>query len=147
MGRRPSTPRGQGIADPSRGIKVLADAVLVAHATYVAFVVVGLAAIWIGAWREWAWVRGFWFRIAHLAAIAFVAVEALIGMACPLTILEDWLRLNAQSHGGFIERWLQRALYWDFPAWVFTAAYVGFTGVVALTFILFPPRRRKSRFG
>jgi hypothetical protein len=79
--------------------------------------------------------------VLHLCAIAFVALEALIGMACPLTLLEDWLRIDVASESGFVQRWLQRLLYWDLPAWVFTVAYVCFAGVVMLTFVLLPPRR------
>jgi hypothetical protein len=124
-------------------MRLLADVVLIAHVAFVSFVVGGLAFIWLGAWRSWEWVRGFWFRILHLCAIAFVAMEALIGMACPLTRLEDWLRLD-ETQGGFTERWLHATLYWDFPAWVFTVAYVAFAGAVALTFVLLPPRRRAA---
>jgi hypothetical protein len=120
---------------------LLADVVLVAHAAFVAFVVAGLFTIWIGAWRGWHWVRLAWFRIAHLAAIAFVALEALVGMACPLTVLEDRLRMEPASPAPFIERWLHRLLFWDFPAWVFTVAYLGFAALVVLTFVLLPPRR------
>jgi hypothetical protein len=125
-------------------MRLVADAVLVAHAAYVSFVVGGLLLIWLGAWRKWTWVRGFRFRMLHLCAIAFVALEALIGMACPLTVLEDWLRGEGEAGSGFIERWLHRVLYWDFPAWVFTLAYIGFAGVVVLTFVLLPPRRRRG---
>ncbi len=66
----------------------IADAVLVVHFAFVAFVIGGLALIWIGKTLRWGWVRNFWFRIAHLGAIAFVALEAVIGVACPLTVWE-----------------------------------------------------------
>lgn len=122
-------------------MSILADVVLVVHAAFVGFVVVGLLLIWLGAWMGWPWVRGLWFRVLHLGAIAFVTLEALIGMACPLTRLEDWLRIGVESQSGFVQRWLQRLLYWDLPAWVFTVAYACFAGVVMLTFVLLPPRR------
>jgi len=122
-------------------VRLLADTVLILHATFVGFVVVGLALVWLGAWRGWAWVRGIWFRTLHLCAIVLVALEALVGLACPLTLLEDWLRIGVDTQTGFVQRWLQRLLYWDLPAWVFTVTYVCFAGAVALTFVLFPPRR------
>src|SRR5262249_37417006 len=124
-------------------MKALADAVLWVHVVYVGFVVLGLILIWLGAWRGWSWVRGFWFRTLHLCAILLVALEALIGMACALTRLEDWLR-HDQARGGFIQRWLHMLLYWDLPAWVFTIVYLVFAGVVALMFMLVPPRRRAA---
>jgi len=61
----------------------LADVVLVVHFLFVMFVAGGFAIIWIGAAAGWKWVRNFWFRVAHLAAIVFVAGEALAGIWCP----------------------------------------------------------------
>ena len=120
-----------------------ADIILVIHFLFVAFVVSGLALIWIGAMAGWRWVRNFWFRIAHLAAICFVAAEALLGMICPLTAWEDALR-GAHTETSFIARWLHRILFYSFPDWVFTAAYVLFALAVALTMRLVPPRRRRN---
>lgn len=119
----------------------LADLILITHFGFVLFVVGGLALIWIGAAAGWRWVRNFWFRIAHLAAICFVALEALIGMVCPLTEWEDALR-GARTETSFIARWIHRVLFYSFPDWVFTTAYVLFALAVALTFRLVPPRRR-----
>ena len=70
----------------------LADFVLIVHFMFVLFVVGGLVLIWIGAACAWQYVRNYWFRLAHLAAICFVAVESLLGMVCPLTAWEDALR-------------------------------------------------------
>jgi hypothetical protein len=111
----------------------------------VAFVVGGLFAIWVGALRRWRWVRHFWFRMAHLAAIFVVAAEAIMGMVCPLTLWEDALR-GRGSETGFIERWLHAVLFYDFPPWVFTAGYAAFALIVLATFIAVPPRcvERKS---
>jgi len=123
---------------------LLANAVLVFHTAFVIFVVGGLIVIWVGAWRGWMWVRHFGFRVAHLCAIGFVALEAVIGMTCPLTVIEDQLR-GAQVESGFVERWLHRILYWDLPAWTFTLAYLVAAAAVALTFLRFPPRPRRVR--
>ncbi|HYC47490.1 MAG TPA: DUF2784 domain-containing protein [Burkholderiales bacterium] len=124
--------------------QVLADLILVLHFATVVFIVGGLATVWTGALAGWRWVRNFWFRITHLGAIVFVASEALIGIACPLTVWEDALRGRA-SDVGFIARWIRSVMFYELPLWVFTAAYVGFAAVVALTFWLVPPARRRSR--
>jgi hypothetical protein len=113
---------------------LLADLVLLVHFAFVLFVVLGLPAIWIGAARGWRWVRSFWFRLAHLGAIVFVAAESLIGVACPLTEWEDALRGGRAGEASFMQRWVQRLLYYDLPEWVFTAAYVIFAAAVAATF-------------
>ena len=65
--------------------RFLADAVLVLHFAYVAFVVLGMAAILAGIALGWQWVRNFWFRGVHFLMIAAVAVESLLGILCPLT--------------------------------------------------------------
>ena len=125
----------------------LADLVLVVHFAYVLFVVGGLLAIWIGYALGWCWVRNWWFRVLHLAAIALVALEALIGVLCPLTLLEDWLRPGNEAGASFIQRWVSALLYYDLPLWVFTLLYLGFAGVVAISFVVLPPEsRRPQRF-
>lgn len=122
----------------------LADLVLVVHAAFVAFVVVGLLLIWIGRFRGWTFVRNFWFRAAHLCAIGIVAVESLTDFVCPLTTWEDQLRLLAGGQqryaGSFIQHWLHRLIFFDFSERVFTIAYVGFFLAVALSLWLIPPR-------
>src|SRR5258708_26670907 len=119
---------------------MLADAILVAHAAFVVFVGGGLIATWIGVAFGLAFARNGWFRGLHLAAIAFVAIESLLGYACPLTSWEDALRGNAGDKG-FVARWVHVWMYWDWPAWVFTAIYISFAALVAWTWWRYPPRR------
>lgn len=122
---------------------MLADIVLVVHAAFVIFVVGGLAATWIGIALGLRFAFNPWFRALHLAAIAFVVVEAILGYVCPLTIWEDALR-GEVSEQGFIQRWVRAWLYWDWPPWVFTTIYVAFGALVALTWLRFPPRVASS---
>ena len=125
-------------------MRAFADLILIAHCAFVLFVVGGLPAIWIGAARGWRWVRNFRFRAAHLAAICVVALEALLGMACPLTVWEDALR-ETLAETGFVARWLHRLLYYSFPDWVFTCAYLLFAVVVATTWWRVPPQRSRIK--
>jgi len=118
----------------------LADAILVVHAAFVLYVVGGLVATWIGLALGLPFARNPWFRNLHLAAIAFVVLESLLGMMCPLTVWEYQLR-GEQSEAGFIQRWVHALLFWSWPAWVFTTIYVAFGLLVALTWWRFPPRR------
>jgi len=122
-----------------------ADLILLAHFGFVLFVTAGLPLIWIGAAAGWRWVRNFWLRAAHLAAILFVAAEALLGLVCPLTEWEDRLRGGPSQEAGFIARWVRRVLYWDFPPWAFTAVYVVFALAVLATFALVRPDPRGRR--
>ncbi|HXD05894.1 MAG TPA: DUF2784 family protein, partial [Burkholderiaceae bacterium] len=77
--------------------RFLADAVLVLHSCIVVFVVGGLVLVLAGNALHWRWVNALWFRLAHLAAIAVVAVQSWLGEVCPLTTLESWLRVQAGS--------------------------------------------------
>lgn len=123
---------------------LLADAVLIVHFAFVLFVTGGLAAIWLGAAAGWRWVRNRWFRIAHLGAIVFVALEAIVGVWCPLTVWEAQLR-GVRAEQGFVAQWIHNLMFYDFPAWAFTIAYVTFALAVALTFWLVPPLPRRAK--
>ena len=122
---------------------MMADALLVVHFAIAAFIVAGLVLVWLGAALGWRWVRNPWFRYAQLAAIAFVAAEALAGIACPLTVWEDLLRGNVQAES-FVGRWVRRLLYYDAPPRVFTALYVAWAAAALLTLRIVPPRRRAA---
>ena len=126
--------------------RLLADAVLLLHFGVVLFVVAGLVAIVVGGWRGWRFARSRVFRIAHLAAIAFVVAQSWLGAVCPLTTLELWLRARAgdRTYGGsFIEHWVQRVLFYDAPSWVFTLAYTLFGLAVVAAWWYFPPQRKR----
>lgn len=123
--------------------QLFADVTLLLHAALVVFVVGGLVLIIVGNLRTWHWVNALWFRLMHLAAITAVVAETWLGAACPLTSLEMWLRTKASSTtytGSFIEHWLQRVLYYEAPAWVFSLGYSLFGLVVVAAWWYFPPR-------
>jgi len=124
---------------------LFADIILIVHFLFVLFVAGGLILTWIGAAMAWRWVRDFWFRLGHLAAIVFVAAESVIGITCPLTQWENALRSGNSYGGSFMQSWLHRLLYYDLPESVFTLAYILFTLAVIITlFAIRPyPRRKK----
>ncbi len=125
----------------------LADLVLVLHVCIVAFVVLGAAAIWLGRWRRWAWVRGYAWRVTHLLLMVFIAGQAWLGALCPLTLWEQALRRHAGQlayEESFIEHWLTRVIFFQAPWWMFAAAYSAFAAVVLLAWFKVPPRRRRA---
>jgi len=121
----------------------LADAVLFVHVLFVVFVAGGFALILAGAGR-WGWIRNRTFRILHVAAIVFVAAEALLGVTCPLTYWEDVLRATGREERSFIGRWLGWLLYYDLPEWVFAIAYAAFALAVIACWRAIPPRARST---
>ncbi len=126
--------------------RVLADAIVVLHAAFVAYVVLGMAAIVVGVVLRRAWVRNAWFRVSHLAAIGVVVLETVAGVACPLTTWEHALRVRGGQTaytGDFVGYWAHRLIFFDAPPWVFTLGYVLFGASVLLAFVLAPPRRNR----
>ncbi len=83
---------------------ILADAVVVVHLLFVAFVVAG--GFLLARWPRLAWL--------HLPAAAWGAFIEFSGGICPLTPLENYLRVvgGGSAYGGdFIERTLLPILY------------------------------------
>ncbi|WP_297190509.1 DUF2784 domain-containing protein [uncultured Porticoccus sp.] len=127
---------------------LFADLILVLHAGFVLFVVGGLGLIVLGNLCHWRWVNRWWFRLAHLGAIAVVVAESWLGWVCPLTTLEQWLRTragDASYSGSFIEHWLQQLLYYDAPPWVFLLIYSLFGLLVLASWWFFPPTPRPGK--
>ena len=122
-----------------------ADAVLLLHVLFVVFVVVGLVLILLGKLLSWSWVRNWWFRVIHLAAIGVVVLQSWIGVICPLTQLEMYLRSKAGDatySGSFVSHWLEAILYYRAPAWVFAVAYTLFAIVVVMSWVWVRPHGR-----
>ena len=83
---------------------LLADAVLLAHAAFVAFVVLG--GLLVLRWPRLAWI--------HVPVVAWGAGIEFAGGICPLTPLENHLRALAHEQGyagGFVEHYVFGLLY------------------------------------
>ncbi len=119
---------------------MLADLILVIHFCIAGFITAGFLLIPLGAALGWRWVRHRRLRLVHAGAIAFVAIESLAGIACPLTVWEDRLRGEMTGATGFVGQWLGRLLYWDFPAAVFSALYAGLALLAAWLWRRIPPQ-------
>ena len=102
---------------------LLADIVLSLHLAIAAFITAGLILIPLGGFRGWAWVRYRRFRFLHAGLMVFVAIEALLGIACPLTVLESALR-QQEAPDYFLADLMHRLLYWDAPLELFLALYL-----------------------
>src|SRR5690606_7653277 len=108
--------------------RIAADAVLLVHVGFVAFVLLGLLCILAGGALRWRWVRNPWFRLLHLVAIGIVVLQSWLGVLCPLTTLEMALRQKAGEatySGSFIAHWLNSLLYIEAPMWMFVVANTG----------------------
>ena len=82
----------------------LADATVVIHLGFVAFVAGG----GFIAWRHPA------VLLAHVPAVLWAVGIVAVGWSCPLTFVENWLRLQAGTggySGAFIDRYVTGVLY------------------------------------
>ncbi len=122
---------------------ILADAVLVLHFAFVAFVVGG-------AWLVLRWPRLAWL---HLPCAIWGAVVEVAGWTCPLTPLENHLRETAGRtgySGDFVEHYLLPVVY---PPRLTARVQVAFgAGVIVVNlviyvFVIVRLRRREGRLG
>ncbi len=119
--------------------RILAELVLLAHFTFILFVILG--GLLAFRWKTAAWV--------HLPCLAWGVVMVTAGWICPLTPLENSLRERAGLEGydtGFIEHYLLPLVYP--PGMTFTVQIV--LGAMLLVFNIFVylwwlARRRPTR--
>ena len=84
--------------------RLLADAVLIIHLGFIAFVVLG--GLLVLRWPRLAWL--------HLPTVAWGAWIEFTGSICPLTPLEIGLRARGGEtayRGGFIEHYVTALIY------------------------------------
>ncbi len=119
----------------------MAELVLAAHLVVILFNVFGLVAVPVGAACGWRFVRIRWWRVLHLLSLAAVAVQAVAGRACILTLWQSELAGAATRPLPLIVGWVNRLVYWNLPLWVFALLYVAVFGYTLGLFWLVPPRR------
>ncbi|WP_342244937.1 DUF2784 domain-containing protein [Pseudomonas sp. OTU5201] len=84
--------------------RIAADAVLLLHLSFILFVMLG--GLLVLKWPRLAWL--------HLPAVVWGATVEFLHLVCPLTPLENRLRLAAGEQGlsgGFIEHYLVPVIY------------------------------------
>ena len=84
--------------------RLAADAVLLLHLAFIAFVVFG--AVLALRWR--------WMPLVQIPAAAWGAFVEATGRLCPLTLLENAFRTRAGASGygeSFVEHYLLRVIY------------------------------------
>lgn len=120
---------------------MLAYLVLALHVAIIAFNLLGLILIPFGARHGWAFVRDPRWRMLHLLSWGVVALQAISGRVCFLTLWQDELAGAPGDSTPLIVRWIEAIIYWPLPLWVFAALYVAAFLYVLALFRLVPPRR------
>jgi len=83
---------------------LLADLIVVLHLGFIVFAALG--GLLLFKWPRLAWL--------HLPAVIWGAITEFMGLICPLTPLEIWLRQQAGADpylGGFISHYLVPIIY------------------------------------
>jgi hypothetical protein len=84
--------------------RLLANAVVLLHALFIVFIV-------FGGFLAWRW---RWVAVLHVPAAIWGVLIEYRGWICPLTPLENALRVRAGQagySGGFVEHYLLPAMY------------------------------------
>jgi hypothetical protein len=105
---------------------LLADLTVILHACFIAFVVVG--GLLVIRWKAVAWV--------HIPAVIWAALIEFAGWVCPLTPLENWLRIRVGVGGyagGFVQHYIVPVVY---PAGLTRGIQIGLGVAVVVVNIL-----------
>ena len=70
----------------------------------------------------------------------FVTLETVMGVTCPLTIIENDLR-GIMTSNSFIGMWIRKILFFDFPSEYFLVTYILCSIWTILIWISFPPEK------
>ena len=115
---------------------MLADATAGVHFLFVAYVVVGGFLAWRWRWTIWT----------HIAAVAWGFSTVLFGFECPLTDLENGLRVRGGTAelppSGFIDHYITGVLY---PRGALDAVRILVILLVAVSWVGFVQLRRRHR--
>lgn len=119
--------------------RIASDAVVVLHATWIAVVIGGPVFA----------LRRPWFQVVHVSMILGTIAIMVSPYYCPLTYLENWLRVQydpgAVYPGGFIVTYLNRLIYVNIqPIWVLWAT-VGWAALWLAIYLVVSRKRRRSR--
>ena len=102
--------------------RLAADGVLLLHLAFILFALLGAAMA----------VRWRWIPLIHIPAAAWGVFVELTGRACPLTYLENYLRIKAGQSGytaSFIEHYILDIIY---PSGLTTEIQFALAGVVVV---------------
>ena len=126
----------------------LADLILFAHFALVVFVIAIPPLALLGRAAAWRWTHNRRLRLTHLGLTAFIALEAIIGVICPLTWVEYLLR---REHGrpeateNFLAYWVDRLLFYDLPPVYFTIAYIAYAAFTLAVYRWAPPQKKTAK--
>ncbi|MBL81445.1 MAG: hypothetical protein CMM80_02695 [Rhodospirillaceae bacterium] len=122
---------------------MIADALLLVHFCLAAFITFGFFLIPVGHQLGWHWIKNRNVRLLHLFLMGFITAETIVGLTCPLTLLENMFR-DIKYSSSFMSNWMAEILYWDLPSKVFVLLYSLCLGWVLILWKICPPIKKMS---
>ena len=120
---------------------IIADFILIIHFVIVAFITMGFFFIPICYKFKNHLAHNKRVRVIHIALMGFVTAESILGLTCPLTTIEQTLRNQFHSKT-FINYWITKIIYWDFPSLFFLIIYCLFFFGACLLWKVYPPTNK-----
>ena len=117
---------------------MIADVLMFIHFGLAACITSGFFIIPIGYKLGWNWIKKRNLRLLHLFLMGVIATETIVGLTCPLTVLENMFR-DVDYSMSLMSYWVAEILYWDLPSQVFVLLYSFCLGWVLILWKLCPP--------
>ena len=124
---------------------MIVDVLLLVHFGLAAFITAGFFIIPIGYQLGWNWIKKRSLRLLHLYLMCFIFFETIVGLTCPLTVLENMFR-DVDYSMSFMSYWVAQILYWDLPSQIFLILYSLCFGWVLILWKICPPIERVREF-
>ena len=118
---------------------LIADLVLIFHFCIVLFITSGFFLVPVGYKFGWGWIKNRKLRILHFGMMVFVTIETILGVTCPLTLIENNLR-GINQPKSFIAYWVEQLVYWYFPTQFFLILYCVSLTWTILIWQFYPPK-------
>ena len=129
--------------------KILADLIVVMHFVWILFMLIGailtLSGFFYKRFFDW-WL----FRTLHLCGIIYVGLLALLREYCPLTILENTLRVKYNPDltypGSFIVYYVEKLVYPDLNPSIILVPTIFIAVFTIVVFIIKSPTKIRRIF-
>jgi len=102
---------------------IIADTILLIHFLIIIFIVSLFLLIPISYKLNWEFLKKKQIRVVHVLLISIVTIETIVGVHCPLTILENKFR-GIFVNTSFISSIVKEIIFWELPSIYFLIAYI-----------------------
>ena len=123
--------------------EITADLVLIIHFIIVVFISSLFLLIPMGYQFYWKWVKKLKLRLIHLGLMTLITFETIIGITCPLTIIENNLR-GIYISNSFFSSLVSKIIFWELPRLFFLILYILCLFWTIFIWFRFPPEKKKG---